>query len=65
MKLKANAGEMIYDFLTRVQNTAYESECTVQAIYNTTTITVYPDSIINDICDKFDMQRMIDTLKGN
>lgn len=65
MKLQANAGEMIYDFLTRASYTAYCSGNTVQAIHNTTRINVYPDSIIDDICDKFDMQRMIDTLKGN
>jgi (2Fe-2S) ferredoxin len=65
MKLQANAGEMIYDFLSRALYTAYESNCTLEACHNDVIIIIYPDSVINDICDKFDMQRVINKLKGN
>jgi hypothetical protein len=64
MKLQANAGEMIYDFLSRAQNTAYESNCTLEACHSDTFVIVYPHSIIDDICDKFDMQRVLNKRKG-
>lgn len=65
MKLQANTGEMIYDFLVRVIEFAEDNCCEVQATCNCTTIRVFHNSCIDDICDKFDMQRVIDKMKGN
>ena len=65
MKLQANTGEMIYNFLMRAIQFAEDNNREVQATHNCTTIRVFHNSCIDDICDKFDMQRMINKMKGN
>ena len=65
MQIQANCGEMVYDFLQRaleeVNSSCYNM---VEATHNTTTVRVYQNSLMEDLCDKFDMQRSINLLRG-
>jgi len=54
--VNATSGEGIYTFLNRVLNDAVLETKTIQAIHNNgIEITVYPESCINDLCDKYDL----------
>jgi hypothetical protein len=66
--LKANLGEIVGNFLKRAVTEAWIEKDEVIAIHDDVAVVVHPNSLINDICDKFDMQvkimRLEHKLKG-
>ena len=59
--IQANPGESIYDFLQRaLQETKSSTNNAVKIKHNTTSIVVYKDSCLNDLCEKFDLQWALD-----
>ena len=63
--IEADAGEVVYDFLKRMLNEVNNScNNAIMAKHNGTIIIVYKESLLNDLCDKFDLQRKINNLKG-
>lgn len=65
MKLQANNGECVYNFLCRAAEEVQKSSWNrIEATHDNVTILVYKDSCIEDLCDKFGMQIKINQLKG-
>jgi hypothetical protein len=56
-KLTADPGETVYEFLNRCQKDAESDGITIEATHNDITIRVYPQSCIDDLCDKYDITR--------
>jgi hypothetical protein len=64
--IQANPGEWVYNFLSRALKELVESNySTAKATQYSTTITIYRKSYVEDLCDKWDMQRKIDILHGD
>lgn len=59
MNMNATPGEGAYTFLNRVLNESFFENKIIQAIHNGIEITVYPDSYIKDLCDKYDLTKRL------
>jgi len=61
--INADPGEGVYTFLNRVLNEALNNTITFEATHNDITIVVYPQSCINDLCDKYDLTKKLSVSK--
>jgi len=57
--LEATPGETVYDFLNRALNMAHDEVKCIQATHSGTTISIYPQSYIQDLCDKYDLAKRL------
>jgi hypothetical protein len=60
--LEATPGESVYNFLCRALDVARDGVLTLQATHNSVVIVVYPQSCINDLCDKYDLTQKLKSL---
>lgn len=58
--ISAEPGETVYSFLSRAQHEAWERSIYLKATHNDVSIFVHPNSCVEDLCDKYDLQRKID-----
>jgi hypothetical protein len=61
--ITATPGEMVYDFLKRALLCASSENMVIIATHNDSPTTVYPESCIRDLTDKFDMARKLEKLE--
>lgn len=59
-QIEACAGETVYSFLERALWEARDKKIYFKATHNGISIFVHPKSCIEDLCDKYALQRMID-----
>lgn len=68
MDIEASPGETAYEVLNRGIEAAKETVKTVKVTHNDVTVSVYPQSFIHDVCDKYDLaarlKRVIQYSKG-
>ncbi len=57
--LKSSPGETVYDFLNKALSEAEHDGITILATHNDIDITVYPQSCIQDLCDKYDLTKRL------
>ena len=60
--IEPECGEMVYSYIERVKAIAIKRNMPVTTNHNGTKISVYPDSSMSDIIEKFDLQRKLDYL---
>jgi hypothetical protein len=60
--LEAEPGETVYNFLCRALDVAKNEVKTLQATHNGIVISIYPNSYIYDLCDKYDLTQKLKTL---
>jgi hypothetical protein len=61
--INATPGEMAYDFLKRALLCASSENMVVIATHNNIPTTVYPESCMPDLTDKFHMARKLEKLE--
>jgi hypothetical protein len=63
MDFSARAGETVYNFLERSLNELKKGRSSyVRCTHNGVSITIYRDSYINDLCEKYDLTRALEQI---